>query len=130
MEIRGLININTAPELVLRCVPGLAEEEVAAIVARRAELDALTKSTTAWLVTEGVIGVEKYVEIAPKICARGTQFTVEALGYADHVGMVTRIQVIYDMRGPLAQTMYYRDLTQLGGSFPIREEDEESFRVP
>lgn len=130
MEIRGLININTAPELVLRCVPGLAEEDVAAIVARRAELDALTKSTTAWLVTEGVIGVEKYVEIAPKICARGTQFTVESLGYADHVGMVTRIQVIYDMRGPLAQTMYYRDLTQLGGSFPIREEDEESFRVP
>ncbi|MCG3131131.1 MAG: hypothetical protein FLDDKLPJ_01907 [Phycisphaerae bacterium] len=130
MEVRGLININTAPDLVLRCVPGLAEEEVAAIVARRAELDSLTKSTTAWLVTEGVIGVEKYVEIAPKICARGTQFTVEALGYADHVGMVTRIQVIYDMRGPLAQTMYYRDLTQLGGSFPIREEDEESFRVP
>lgn len=129
-EVRGLININTATERVLRCLPELADDEVAAILARRAELDSTTKATTAWLVTEDILPLEKYIQIAPKICARGTQFMVESLGYADHIGMVTRLQVIFDMRGPLAQTIYYRDITSLGGSFPIREGQQENLRVP
>ena len=54
---------------------------------------------------------------------------IESLGYADHIGMVTRLQVIVDVAGPIAQTMYYRDLTRLGGHYPIREEDDENIRV-
>lgn len=129
-EARGLIDINTASERVLHCLAELADEDVAAIVAARGELDSATKATTAWLVTQEILPLEKYIQVAPKICARGTQFTVESLGYADHVGMMTRLQVIYDMRGPLAQTIYYRDITNLGGSFPIREGQQENLRVP
>lgn len=129
-EIKGLININTAPPAVLRTIPELTPELVGAIVEARSQLDAETKKTTAWLVTEGVMELDAYVRVAPGITARAQQFTVESLGYADHIGMVTRLQVVLDTVGPLAQTIYYRDISHLGATFPIREEDKEKIRVP
>ncbi|MFQ5412915.1 MAG: hypothetical protein ACE5E6_00510 [Phycisphaerae bacterium] len=128
-RIRGLININTAPRLVLSCLPGLTEEAIDAIIETRAGLDSETKATPAWLVTEDVLDVTTFAAIAPLITARGQQFRIDALGFADHMGMMVRLEVIVDMIGPVAQTMYYRDLTQLGGHFPIRASDEEKVRA-
>ena len=124
----GLININTASSLVLHCIDGITDEQVASILSARDELSAEEKATTAWLVTQDVMTLDQYEQVAPMLTARGQQFTIQALGFADHVGMVTRLQVVVDMLGPVAQTVYYRDLTSLGGHFPIREEDEENIR--
>ncbi len=128
-DVVGLINVNTAPALVLRCINGLTDEQIEGIVDTRDSLGAESLSTTAWLVEEEVLDLETYVRIAPQITARGQQFTIDALGYADHLGMVTRLQVVVDMVGPIAQTIYYRDLTKLGAQFPIREKDKENVRV-
>jgi len=128
-DVMGLINVNTAPALVLRCISGLTEEQIEGIVDTRDSLDSESLSTTAWLVEEEVLDLETYVRIASQITARGQQFTIDALGYADHLGMVTRLQVVVDMVGPIAQTIYYRDLTKLGAQFPIREDDKENVRV-
>lgn len=53
------------------------------------------------------------------ISARGTRYRVDVLGYADHVGTMARIETIIEMRGPVAQIVYQRDLTTLGTNFPI-----------
>ncbi|MFQ5590263.1 MAG: general secretion pathway protein GspK [Phycisphaerae bacterium] len=127
-EIRGLVNINTAPVPVLRCFEELTADQIGNIVSARAGLRGEEKSTTAWLVTEDVLDLDTYETIAPKITARGQQFTIEALGYADHIGTVSRIQVVVDMVGPIPQPIYYRDLSRLGGHFPIRAEDLETLR--
>jgi len=126
--IPGLININTAPPAVLECIEGLTEDHIERIMGTRDKLDPATLSTTAWLVSEGIMDVIAYEKVAPHVTARGQQFTIESVGYADHVGMVTRLQVVVDMNGPIAQTVYYRDISNLGGSFPIREEDKEKIR--
>jgi hypothetical protein len=128
-KIDGLININTAPPLVLKCIEGLTPEQVEAILEVRETLDSDTKATPAWLLTEGVVDFDTFEKIAPLITARGQQFRIESLGYADHVGMVTRLEVVVDMLGPIAETVYYRDLTYLGGHYPIREEDLEKIRA-
>lgn len=128
-RIRGLININTAPPQVLRCIPGLTEEQVAAIVETRDGVESEARETTAWLVSEGVLELEAYALIAPLITARGQQFEIVSLGFADHMGMVTRLRVVLDMTGPIPQTILYRDESQLGARFPIREEDQEKIRV-
>ena len=104
-------------------------DEIEAILETRDSLDAEQKETTAWLIIEEVLDLKTYIAIAPRITARGQQFMIESLGFSDHVGMVSRLQVIVDMVGPIAQTIYYRDLTYVGGNFPIREEDRESVRV-
>ena len=124
----GLININTATNPVLRCIPELTAEQIGMIVEMRDTLDAETRATTAWLVTQEVLDLPTYIKVAPHITARGQQFTIESLGYADHLGMITRIQVVVDMLGPIAQPILYRDLTSLGSVYPIREEDRENVR--
>jgi type II secretory pathway component PulK len=126
--IPGLINVNTAPRPVLNCIEGLSEEQVDAILEMRDRVGAEQKKTTAWLLAEAVLDFETYEKVAPQITARAQQLTIEALGYADHKGMVTRLQAIVEMTGPVAQTVYYRDITYLGGHFPIREEDLEQVR--
>ncbi len=128
-DVAGLININTAPGPVLRCLTELTDEQVGAILETRLTLSSEQKETIAWLYSEDVLDVDTFVLVAPKITARGQQFMIESLGYADHVGMITRLQVIIDLAGPIAQTVYYRDLTKLGAQYPIREEDLDNVRV-
>jgi len=128
-KIIGLININTAPPPVLRCLEGLTGEQIEAILEMRGRVPPEERATTAWLVTEEVVDLDTFEQIAPFITARGQQFTIESLGYADHIGMVTRLEVVVDMVGPIAETIYYRDLTYLGGHYPIREEDLERIRA-
>jgi len=124
-ERRGLINVVTAPPLVLRCIEGLPEEAIELVVQKRAALAGPIKATTAWLVTEEILTPADYAEIQNQITGRSRQFTVESIGFADHSGVYCRLQVIVNMRGPLAQTVYYRDLTKLGLAFPIRGEEGE-----
>ena len=125
----GLININTAPRPVLSLLPGLSEEKVDTILGVRDRLAPDSKKTTAWLATEGLLDLETYEALSPYITARGQQFTIESLGYGDHIGMVTRLQVVVDIVGPIVETVYYRDVTYVGGHFPIREEDLERVRA-
>lgn len=128
-RIEGLINVNTAPSQVLQCIPGITDEQVASIIDIRQSVGTDDMLTSAWLVINEALDLDTYEKIAPYITARGQQFMIESLGYADHIGMVTRLQVIVDLAGPIAQTIYYRDLTRLGGHYPIREEDRENIRV-
>lgn len=125
----GLININTASRQVLKCLDGLTDEQIDAIIAARDGIDKETAASPAWVVTEGIIeDAEAFDKVAAYLTGEGRQFTIESLGYADHIGMMTRLQVVVDMIGPIPQTLYYRDLSYLGGSFPIREEDKEQIR--
>ena len=121
----GLINVLTAPPEVLRCVEELPGEAIGAIMAARGELSEDERFSTAWLVTHEILTLEEYQRVAPQITAGGVQFTIESLGYADHIGTITRLQVIVEMRGPMAQVLYYRDLTSLGAVYPIREGEAE-----
>jgi len=128
-RIVGLINVNTATRPVLECLEELTGEQIEQILALRDRIDPVTRSTTAWLYNEGVLDAQTFAKVAPKITARGQQFMIESLGFADHIGMVTRLQVMVDRVGPILQTIYYRDISSIGGSFPIREEDKEKRRV-
>ncbi|MFH1417749.1 MAG: hypothetical protein ABII12_05610, partial [Planctomycetota bacterium] len=44
-------------------------------------------------------------------------FRVETIGYADHVGVVERLNVVFELRGPIAQVLYHRNLTGLGPAY-------------
>ena len=121
----GLIDVNTAPAEVLRCIPGMTEAVLAEILAKRATLSSEQKATPAWLLIEGLVDADTLEWLLNGITTRGNQFTVESLGYADHTGTFTRLQVIVEMRGPVAQIVYWRDLTSLGVGYPTRLKDEQ-----
>lgn len=117
-ELIGLINVNTASPRVLATIPELTDEDIAAIVETRRELEAEEKISIGWIAP--ILGIDTFVAVAPRLTARGTRFRVESLGYGDHIGMITRLETVIEMRGPIAQIIYNRDLTTLGTNYPIR----------
>ena len=121
--IPGQINVNTAAPTVLRTIPGLMEEEVQAIVSRRGQLDGEEKLTPGWLVTTGVVSPEVFAVISNDLTTRSQQFTIESIGFADHVGAFRRLQAVVEMRGQLAQVKYLRDISTLGIGYPVHDDE-------
>ncbi|MBN1488392.1 MAG: general secretion pathway protein GspK [Phycisphaerae bacterium] len=121
----GLINVNTAGRPVLMTLPGITEQEVDSIISTRLNVDAETKATPAWLAIQGVVSNETFARIGPHLTARSLQFTVESFGFADHEGTYRRLQVIVEMRGQVEQILYWRDITPLGLSYPLRDKEDE-----
>ncbi len=124
----GRINVSTASPHVLATIEELTEEEVDAIVTARVELDGLEKATPAWLLTQNVLDEAKFrmllegkdlldAKAGGIITTKSSVYRVEALGYADHLGVVERVNVVFEMRGPIAQVLYHRNLTGLGPAF-------------
>ena len=115
----GLINVNTAPKEVLMCVPGLTEEEAAAIVSKRQQLSGEEKKTPAWLVTSGALSPEKFMVINNSVTARSIQFSADVIGFADHTGAYRRLQVVLEMQGHFARLKYFREISALGRGYPV-----------
>jgi len=118
----GLVNINTAPLLVLEALDGMAPEGAEAIVARRAELDTATLQSPNWPLQEGVVDAAGFAALQKRITTKALQFHVEIVGYADHTKLARRDEWVIEMRGPLAQVLYHRDLTPLGLAWPVDDE--------
>ena len=125
----GLINVNTAPREVLLTLPDLTEAEADAIVAARQALSADAKKTPAWLLMQGVVSPEEFAKIGKYITARSLQFTIDSIGFADHVGTFRRLQVVVEMRGQVEQVLYWRDISSLGIPYPLREDEWKNVTV-
>lgn len=124
-----VINVNTAPPPVLACL-GLDDEQIERIVTTRSELSDAEKISPAWLINADIMAPEELARFtgpqlnALRIVTQSWQFTVESVGFGDHVGMVCRLQAVIEMQGQVPLIKYVRDLTRLGPGWPIRAEEE------
>lgn len=121
--MQGRINVSTAPREVLLTLEGLTEDDVNNLIAARAELTPEEKATPAWLLSKGNLDLYKFRRIFDKITTSASVFRAEAIGYADHAGAIQRINTVFEMRGPIPQVLYTRNLTPLGPAYnPYGEE--------
>jgi hypothetical protein len=59
-------------------------------------------------------------QAASLLTTEATQFMIEAVGYANHVGVVCRLQAVVEMRfETVPQYLYYRDVSSLGVGYPV-----------
>lgn len=108
---RGLINICTAPEAVLNCIPGIGLEKAPTIVAYRlAHPDELT--TMAWLVD--VLDQTSIMQAGPYITDQSYQFTADIAAVGRKGAGYGRTKVVFDMRSGTPRIVYRQDLTSLG----------------
>ncbi len=122
--IPGLINVNTASAIVLRTIPGLTEEQVTNIIAQRQQLTGEEKSSIGWLVAYGVVDPETFALISNMLTTRSIQFSADVIGFADHTGTFKRFEVVVEMRGHLAQIVYFRDISSLGAGYPVWDDEK------
>ncbi|MBE7558284.1 general secretion pathway protein GspK [bacterium] len=111
-EIRGLVNIITAPEPVLLCLPGIGEEGAPAVIAYRQNKTADELATVAWLLA--ALAPERALEAGPYITVKSYQWTADVAATGRNGRGLARIQWVFDLAGGQPTTLYRRDLSHLG----------------
>lgn len=109
--VQGLINVNTACETVLACIPGIGPENAAAIVAYRLANPG-QRTSFAWL-TE-VLNRNAIVRAGPYITDRSYQFTADVVAVAHNGRGYTRTRTVFDMSRSTPRIIYHQDLSSYG----------------
>ncbi|HVK12593.1 MAG TPA: hypothetical protein VM597_27840 [Gemmataceae bacterium] len=124
-ELPAKVNVNTAPREVLLALPGLTETQVDSILVRRptytnGQAPDTAYDTIAWLLTDAQVPVATMQSLERYVTARTQVYRVQALGYFDQGGPVSRLEAVIDVNAGKPRIAYFRDLTDLGRSIDPR----------
>ncbi len=123
-ELVGLININTAPEEVLNCLPGLESSDVDALIVKRERLDDDEKKTILWVTK--VLDQEKSIAIGSYITAKSRQFSADVVALTNNGRAFRRYRAVIDTVDDTA-VIYRKSLSHLG--WPLPGETLEKYRT-
>jgi DNA uptake protein ComE-like DNA-binding protein len=109
--VQGLINVNTASETVLACIPGIGLENASALVAYRlANPDQLT--SFAWL--SQVLSRTALIRAGPYLTDQSYQFTADVAAVGASGRGYARARTVFDMITGTPRIVYHQDLTACG----------------
>jgi DNA uptake protein ComE-like DNA-binding protein len=110
--VQGLININTASEAVLDCIPGIGTDYASALVSYRlAHPDVLT--SLAWITQ--VITAPAAIRTAGRyITDQSYQFSVDVAAVGRNGRGYCREKVVFDVSSGTPRIVYRQDLTAYG----------------
>jgi len=109
--VEGLVNINTATETVLQCIPGIGTQYASTIVAYRLG-NTTGLQSIAWLVE--VIGSDAARLAGPYVTTRSYQFSVDIAAVGRHGRGYQRVKYIVDTSEETARVACRQDLSHLG----------------
>ena len=110
--VQGLININTASETVLSCIPGIGTDYASAIVSYRlAHPEALT--SLAWI-TQVITSPAAIRRAGPFITDQSYQFSVDVAAVGRNGRGYCREKVVFDVSSGTPRIVYRQDLTAYG----------------
>jgi len=107
----GLINVNTAPKEVLRCLPGLEDGDADALVERR-NSSGTVLTNTAWVLE--TLPQTKAVAISNFITTKTKRFSAEVVGVGPGGRGFKRMRCVFDVRGSAPKIVFSKDLSHLG----------------
>ncbi|MES2696170.1 MAG: hypothetical protein V4773_22045 [Verrucomicrobiota bacterium] len=107
----GLINVNTAPEAVLACIPGIGPDNAGTIVAYRQQHPDLMTSF-AWL--PDILSSEQIRQAGPYITDQSYQFSADVAAVGRLGRGYARARTIFDMSNGTPRIIYHQDLTAFG----------------
>jgi hypothetical protein len=118
--IRGRVNVNLAPRVVLEGIPGLDENLVTRIVASRPSAEQHGESKfryPTWLLTEGLVDIAKMRGLLPYITAGGDVYRAQVVAYFDQGGPSARAELVIDATGLVPRELHWKDLGILGRAY-------------
>lgn len=130
--IRGRLNLNTASRValtaVLSGVLGSDDESfdpteiVNSIVSERPDDPVQADESfnyATWLYTRAIVDLEQMKKLFPYVCARGSVYRAQVVGYFDRGGPSARIEVVVDATNSPPRMVFWRDMTHLGRGYPL-----------
>ena len=120
----GLVNINTAPEAVLMCLPGLTQSDADAMISERTQSSITGASNdTTWART--ALGTAKYNVLFPTNpieprygTGKSYQYSADIVAVSGDGRAFRRVRLVVDARTQPAKIVYRKDVTDLGWSLP------------
>jgi len=120
--IPGRININQATRTVLAGIPGMTDEILEEILSRRQKdpADRLpARRHETWILGEAIVSLEEMKALIPFVCAGGSVYRAQFVGYFDEEGPSARIEAILDATNRPARVLFWRDMSHLGRGYPL-----------
>jgi DNA uptake protein ComE-like DNA-binding protein len=110
--VTGLVNVNTASETVLACLPGMTPDNAAALVAyRQQHPDLLTNFH--WI--QQILSRTDIGRVGPYLTDQSYQFSADVAAVGPGGRGYCREKTIFDMsRGTTPRIIYHQDLTSYG----------------
>lgn len=111
-RLNGLVNVNTASEAVLACIPGIGTQYASSLVAyRRSHQDQQT--SVAWVAS--VLTDANAVQTAGEwLTGRSYQFTADIAAVGQHSRGYRRMRFILDTMAGTPRILYRQDVSSLG----------------
>jgi len=120
--IRGRINVDLAPEVVLRAIPGIDDALVSRILASRETPVGQEESGrrhALWLLTDGLVEVEQMKGLLPYVTGGGDVYRGQIVGFFDHPAPTVRVEVVIDATTAPPRQVYWKNLRDLGPGYPL-----------
>ena len=111
--VEGLVNVNTATETVLTCIPGIGAENAGALVAHRAQNTATTTAASMAWVTQ-VLARSNAIQAGPFITGQSYVYSADIAAVGRLGRGYQRVQFIFDTSEGGAKIRQRQDLTHLG----------------
>ena len=124
--ITGLVNVNTASETVLACIPGIGPEYAPTIVAYRLANPDVLRSF-AWL--RDVLSRNAVTRAGRYITDQSYQFSVDVAAVGRNGRGYARAKTVFDMSNGIPRIVYHQDLTAFGWALgPTARQELRSLR--
>jgi type II secretory pathway component PulK len=109
--IQGLVNVNTASEAVLACIPGIGTEKASSVVGARLSRS-LEDSDMTWIIE--VIGQENAIQAGPYITGHSWQVSADIAAVGQHGRGYRRSRFVIDLSTGEPRVIYRQNLSPLG----------------
>lgn len=120
--IPGRINVNQASRDVLAGIPGMTDEVVEQIVGQRNPdpgADGTEMNHETWLLTQGLVTLDEMRSLSPFVCANGSVYRAQVIGYYDDGRSACRLEVVLDATQQPASVLLWRDISHLGRGYSL-----------
>lgn len=107
----SLVNVNTASEAVLACIPGIGIDNAATVVAARRS-NASDTMTVAWL--KDVLTQEQAIQAGPYLTGQSYQFAADIVAVGHYGRGLRRTRYICDTLDGVPRLVARRDLSPFG----------------
>ncbi len=109
--IIGLVNVNTASQTVLACIPGIGADNAATLVAARSQR-ATPATNIAWVAS--VLDDAAAAQAGPFLTVQSWQVSADVAAVGHHGRGYRRTRFVIDKTGDTPKVVYRRNLAPLG----------------
>ena len=127
LSVPGRINIRQAPRAVLAGIPGIGDnEELLQEIIDYREIDLddpafldRTRKYETFLLSEGMVDLETMKTLMPYICAGGSVYRAEIVGYFGDGRGTSRAEMVFDTTSAVPQILMWRNKSHLQTGYSI-----------